>query len=97
MNRSALSMSALLAGILCVTGESVAQETSSPDVSLQELVREALERSPDVQMAHRMVDSRQARVPQAGALPDPTLMYGVLNEGRPVPLETLGEEAFSEA
>jgi len=37
-----------------------------------------------------------ARVPQAGALPDPTFASGVINEGRAVPLDTLGEKDFSE-
>ena len=48
-------------------------------------------------MAARMVEAKHARVPQAGALPDPVLMYGVMNEGRPVPFETLGTNDFSEA
>jgi len=67
-----------------------------PEVSLPDLVREALVRNPEVQMARRMVEARRARVPQAGALPDPMLMYGVMNEGRPVPFQTLGTAGFSE-
>ena len=67
-----------------------------PEVSLPDLIREALERNPEVQMARRMVEARRARVPQAGALPDPMLMYGVMNEGRPVPFQTLGTAGFSE-
>src|SRR5206468_2439632 len=56
----------------------------------------ALERNPEVQMAARMVEAKHAHVPQAGALPDPVLMYGVENEGRPVPFETLGTGGFSD-
>jgi outer membrane protein TolC len=97
MNSRVLSISALLAGTLCIPGETVAQNTSSPEISLRDLIREALERNPEVQMGRRMVDSKQARIPQAGALPDPTLIYGVMNEGRPVPFETLGDNGFSEA
>ncbi len=67
-----------------------------PELSLPDLVREALESNPDVRTARRMVEARRARVPQAGALPDPMLMYGVMNEGRPVPFQTLGTAGFSE-
>ncbi|HSB61717.1 MAG TPA: TolC family protein [Vicinamibacteria bacterium] len=65
-------------------------------LSLPALVREAVEHNPEVQMAARLLEARRARVPQAAALPDPMLIYGVMNEGRPVPLETLGEAGFSE-
>ena len=47
-------------------------------------------------MTLRQVEAKQARVPQAGALPDPMLISGVLNEGRPIPFETLGTKDFSE-
>jgi len=73
-----------------------AAEEPPAEVSLPDLVREALERNPEVQMARRMVEARRARIPQAGALPDPMLMYGVMNEGRPVPFQTLGTSGFSE-
>jgi outer membrane protein TolC len=39
----------------------------------------------------------RARVPQAGALADPKLLSGVINEGRAVPFDSLGEADFSEA
>lgn len=64
---------------------------------LEDLVRAALEGSPEIQGAARMVEASAARVGQAGALPDPMLAYGVMNEGRPVPFQTLGERDFSEA
>ena len=54
--------------------------TSSPaDAALLlELVREALERSPKVLAARRALEARRARIPQAGAWPDPkiSLSYG---------------------
>lgn len=83
--------------LLLLASQAAAEEPRSAELSLPELVREALERNPDVQMAQRMVEARRARVPQAGALPDPMLMYGVLNEGRPLPFQTLGSADFSEA
>lgn len=72
------------------------EEVPSPRLTLDALVREALERNPEVQMAVRMVEAKRARVGQAGALPDPMLMAGVMNEGRPVPFQTLGVNGFSE-
>ena len=74
----------------------LAQEAPAT-LSLPDLIREALERNPEVRMAARVVEAKRARVAQATALPDPMLMYGVINEGRPVPFHTLGERDFSEA
>jgi len=67
-----------------------------PILRLQSAVAEALERNPEIQAASRQVARMKARVPQRGALPDPMLSYGVMNEGRPVPFQTLGEAGFSE-
>ena len=76
--------------ILLAAGE------ARPEVALSALVAEALERNPEVLEAQSMLAARRARVPQAGALPDPMLMYGVMNEGRPIPFETLGSAGDSE-
>jgi outer membrane protein TolC len=65
-------------------------------MTLAQLVREALERNPEVQMMGHRVEARRARVPQAGALPDPMLMYGLTNEGSPLPFQSLGKADFSE-
>src|SRR3990172_2173244 len=67
-----------------------------PVLRLQPLVEEALARNPEIQAASRKVAKTKARVPQRGALPDPLLSYGVMNEGRPIPFQTLGEAGFSE-
>src|SRR5439155_2823234 len=83
--------------LFVVSGSSWADENTSPDpLTLHDLVQEALHQNPDVQMTLRQVEAKQARVPQAGALPDPMLISGVLNEGRPIPFETLGTKDFSE-
>ena len=82
--------------VLAVATAAAAQEAPE-ELSLPDLVREALDHNPAVQMAARGVEARRARVPQAAALPDPMLMFGVINEGRPVPFQTLGEASFSEA
>jgi outer membrane protein TolC len=47
-------------------------------LSLAALVREASERNPEILAARRAVEAKRARIPQAGAWPDPTvsLSYG---------------------
>ncbi len=82
--------------LLAASAQAPAQEAPE-GLSLPDLVREALDHNPEVQVAARTLEAKRARVPQAAALPDPMLMYGVINEGRPVPFQTLGERDFSEA
>jgi outer membrane protein TolC len=86
----------LLFVLLVVTPEAPAQDEATA-LSLPDLVREGLDHNPEVQMAARTLEAKRARVPQAAALPDPMVMYGVVNEGRPVPFQTVGEADFSEA
>src|SRR6266446_4173205 len=81
--------------LLAASAQAPAQEAEG--LSLPDLVREALDHNPEIQTAARTLEAKRARVPQAAALPDPMLMYGVINEGRPVPFQTLGERDFSEA
>src|SRR5262245_34908138 len=66
------------------------------ELSFGDLVREALERNPEVLRAGERLRAMRARVPQAGALADPKLLGGVINEGRAVPFDSLGEGEFSE-
>ena len=47
-----------------------------PPARLADLVREALDRNPEIQAARRTVDARRARIPQARAWPDPTVTLG---------------------
>ncbi len=51
---------------------------SAEAIPLEELVREALERNPEVQAARRTVDAMRARIPQSRAWPDPkvSVSYG---------------------
>jgi len=96
MKTRALPFSIILLALFSAPRGAVAEDLPTSEIHLPDLVREALERNPEVQMAARMVEAKHARVPQAGALPDPVLMYGVENEGRPVPFETLGTNGFSD-
>jgi len=51
------------------------------DRALVELIEEATAASPEVAQARAQVEVERARVPQAGALPDPTLTLGIQNDG----------------
>ena len=52
---------------------SVAPAGAKGVASLTALVQEAMERSPEIQAARRAIQAKRARVPQAGAWPDPKL------------------------
>ncbi len=51
------------------------------DPLLQSLIREALEKRPEFHQAQATLRAENERVPQAGALPDPTLTLGIQNDG----------------
>ncbi|RMF58173.1 MAG: TolC family protein [Calditrichaeota bacterium] len=46
---------------------------------LSEIIQEALQRNPDLQAAEKRYQAALAKIPQAGALPDPMLSLNVLN------------------
>jgi outer membrane protein, heavy metal efflux system len=70
-----------LAAVLVVPSTAAAQQTSP--VPLAELVAEARASNPEILGARRMADAAAARVPQAGALPDPVLSLGLMNVPAP--------------
>jgi outer membrane protein TolC len=51
--------------------------------SLTALVQEALERNPEIQAARRAFEAKRARVPQAGAWPDPKLSVSYVGNALP--------------
>jgi len=73
-----------------------ASQTPPAQLTLDWLMQEALRRNPEIRAGMREVDAKRARVPQAGALPDPIVMFGQNNEGNLVPFTTLGKFDFSE-
>src|SRR5215510_6964410 len=73
-----------------------ASQTPPAQLTLDWLMQEALRRNPEIRAGMREVDAKRARVPQAGALPDPIVMFGQNNEGNVVPFTTLGKFDFSE-
>lgn len=56
-----------------------------PTVSLEELIHEALENNPEIKVMQRGFDRMRARIPQAGALPDPKLTYRYMGNAAPIP------------
>ena len=79
------NISWLVTSLICIAAPAriFSQSTPATDaaagpLSLAKLVKEATERNPEVLAARRAVDARRARIPQAGAWPDPTvsLSYG---------------------
>ena len=56
-----------------IKGPNVAPAEAKGAASLTALVQEAMERNPEIQAARRAVEAKRARVPQAGAWPDPKL------------------------
>ena len=65
----------------------------SAQESLADLVALARERSPEIQAARSAAAAFEARVPQAGALPDPTLSAGLMSV--PVPDFDLSAEGMT--
>jgi cobalt-zinc-cadmium efflux system outer membrane protein len=51
------------------------------DPVLSELVKQAMERRPELAQARAQIAAEQERVPQGKALPDPTLSLGIQNDG----------------
>src|SRR5215475_608373 len=79
-------------------GDSISSASQAPptQLTLDWLMQEAFRRNPEIRAGMREVDAKRARVPQAGALPDPIVMFGQNNEGNVTPFTTLGKFDFSE-
>jgi outer membrane protein TolC len=76
---SSATLAALVVPVLAVAADKTVPAGPAdpgPPLQLQALVREALERNPEIQAARRAVEAKRARVPQARAWPDPTISVG---------------------
>jgi len=71
----------LLAAALATRAAAAAPAAPPADPILEGLVREALEKSPEYAGARAAFEAERERGPQAGALPDPTLVLGIQNDG----------------
>ncbi len=58
-----------------------AEPGSPSDPVLAELIRESLNRRPELRQADAVVSAERERVPQAGAFQDPILTLGIQNDG----------------
>ena len=67
-------LSALVSFLLSV-------RASADDLKLNDLIQEALKKSPEILAAESRAKAAGYRVPQAGSLPDPMFMFGYQNEG----------------
>lgn len=63
------------------TPTSIQPPAPSQDPQLLELIQEALRRNPDLARASALADAERERIPQAQALPDPSLTLGLQNDG----------------
>ena len=82
--RKAVAVAGALLCLLPVSAPAQAplEETAAP-LSLDVLVRDALELNPGVQAAARRVSALRRRVPQAQSLPDPVLSVGWMGDSKP--------------
>lgn len=63
------------------TNSAMEEQSSSEDPVLQAIIQEAVAKSPELAKAQALVEADQLRIPQAAALPDPSLSLGIQNDG----------------
>ncbi len=74
--------------------QAIAQVTPAPrsaesqSVTLEALVREALAHNPAISSGVHEVETQRRKVPQASALPDPTVGVGWMGNARPFSVQT---------
>src|SRR5512142_441394 len=74
-----------------VAAQVVADKPAATDQSvltLDEVVQTALAKNPGVLSATHAVAAQRARIPQAGALPDPNISVGWMGNARPFSVQT---------
>lgn len=87
MNTHLRLAASLLAAAAMAVGRADAQDTPAAapaphsDPVLERLIQESLSARPELKQAQELVRAERERVPQAGALPDPTLSLGIQNDG----------------
>ncbi|HSB20357.1 MAG TPA: TolC family protein [Anaeromyxobacteraceae bacterium] len=79
--RPSLRLLAALGAAVAARGAWAGPPVLPADPTLEALVRETLERRPELLQARAAVKAESQRVPQAGALPDPMLTLGIQNDG----------------
>ncbi len=82
-----------LAPALLIAGALQSQAPDSSNPQLDNLIRDALAASPQLKASRAAIDAERAKVPQAGALPDPIVSLGYQNDG--FRKFTYGESGFA--
>lgn len=85
LRRVSVSFAVALVMLALAVAPVRAQQSAPPAVSVESLVAEALEANPELAAMRRDFDAARARVPQAKALPDPTVRLGIMSQTSPVP------------
>jgi len=67
--------------IVAAVAAALAGSAHAQDASLARLIEEAEAASPEIAQARAEVAAERTRIPQAGAMPDPTLTLGIQNDG----------------
>ena len=70
-----------LAPALLIAGALQGQAPDSTDSQLAALIQDALATNPQLKASRAAIDAERAKVPQAGALPDPMVSLGYQNDG----------------
>ena len=68
-------------GLLIFSIFLIAAATAHGNPALDGLIDEALKNSPEIKASQARIEAARMKVPQAGSLPDPMLMFGYQNEG----------------
>lgn len=80
--------------LACLWPAGLAGQENPMPLVLDALVREALENNPAVQRAHRKVEARRRRVPQAKSLPDPVMSVGWMGDIKPFGVQRQDPSSF---
>ena len=82
--------------VVVMLAMALSSSASAQDAVLQNLLDAAAAANPEVAQARAAVEAESARIPQAGALPDPTLGLGIQNDGfRRINIGTMDTSFFS--
>ena len=71
----------IVCGLSFLMPVSLPVKAYADELSLQTLIDEAMQKSPEILASESRALAAGYRVPQAGSLPDPMIMFGYQNEG----------------
>jgi len=77
--------------LLCL----LAAPVPAAESEIHQLIRQALDRNPEILAAQKRLEAARQRPAQAGSLPDPMLSAGYQSNGGPLPGQGLGTEPTS--